>query len=509
MAVITDELLAKHSKLTRRKSKTETREQFVSRLTHISLPDCDIEEIENLDKCQELRVIYLYDNRITAIQGLSHGQLASTLTHLYLQNNNIERIENLNHLEALQKLYLSGNRITVLEGLSNCAALSELYVENQKLPEGEKMVFDPDTMAGLGHSLEILNISGNGIEDLDDLAPLQNVEFVYAGRNNIQLARGLATFLNECKSLRVVVFKGNPVCKVLKYRERVIVMANPHLESIDDKDIGPNERTFLINWKESRTGSLTASNCPEKARNQPATTGNYMKRIAALQEKAHSLQDSGAMAPIWLQSVAQQSSGRAMRPGDNLVSSFANIASDKIYQQFSKGGGRTGGGMMGANSSRRSGNGSSCGSDMSPFAPRIGRTGMLPLPPAHGNRWVAAGFQNPNAVHHSSLTSTLVPPQLSTLSAGRKQPGANSNHNPFFDNSYFGPSLSSETGTKTKNPSHGRRRRPRHSNHYGPITTTLANVSSHSKPSTENIELEVSRILPQKYPWADHSAATT
>lgn len=45
--------------------------------------------------------------------------------------------------------YLSGNTITVLEGLDQLDQLQELHVENQKLPTGEKLLFDPITIQAL------------------------------------------------------------------------------------------------------------------------------------------------------------------------------------------------------------------------------------------------------------------------------------------------------------------------------------------------------------------------
>ena len=37
----------------------------------------------------------------------------------------------------------------VVEGLEQCSELSELYIANQRLPEGEKLLFDPRTLKGI------------------------------------------------------------------------------------------------------------------------------------------------------------------------------------------------------------------------------------------------------------------------------------------------------------------------------------------------------------------------
>ncbi len=48
--------------------------------------------------------------------------------------------------------YLGGNGITVLEGLEKLDQLQELHIENQKLPAGEKILFDPRSIATLAVS---------------------------------------------------------------------------------------------------------------------------------------------------------------------------------------------------------------------------------------------------------------------------------------------------------------------------------------------------------------------
>ncbi|GCB76070.1 hypothetical protein scyTo_0020975, partial [Scyliorhinus torazame] len=105
-----------------------------------------IDEIDDLSVCKSLSVIYLYDNNITQIHNLD---FAFNLTHLYLQNNNITHIANLSSLQNLSKLYLGGNCISVVEELEGLTELRELHVENQRLPLGEKLLFDPRTLQSL------------------------------------------------------------------------------------------------------------------------------------------------------------------------------------------------------------------------------------------------------------------------------------------------------------------------------------------------------------------------
>jgi len=52
--------------------------------------------------------------------------------------------------------FLGGNSITVVEGLEELKSLKELHVEGQKLPSGEKLVFDPRSISSLSVSNSFL-----------------------------------------------------------------------------------------------------------------------------------------------------------------------------------------------------------------------------------------------------------------------------------------------------------------------------------------------------------------
>ena len=58
----------------------------------------------------------------------------------------------LTHNTLIVHRYLGGNHITVIEGLEKLEQLSELHVENQRLPAGEQLLFDP-------RSLQCLSVS--------------------------------------------------------------------------------------------------------------------------------------------------------------------------------------------------------------------------------------------------------------------------------------------------------------------------------------------------------------
>ncbi|XP_043923104.1 protein phosphatase 1 regulatory subunit 42 isoform X2 [Protopterus annectens] len=210
MVRLTIDLIAKSS-IHVKNRRDEPLENYLKKLTHLNFSNKNIDEIDDLSVCRSLTVLYLYDNCITRISNLG---FASSLTHLYLQNNSIRNIENLSSLHRLSKLYLGGNCIAVVEKLEGLDDLKELHIENQQLPPGEKLLFDPRT-----------------------LQSLSEVEHV----------------LKKWHSLQRLDLIRNPVCIKPKYRDRIIV-ASKHLEFLDGKEVNQMAREFLINWKASRDG---------------------------------------------------------------------------------------------------------------------------------------------------------------------------------------------------------------------------------------------------------------
>ncbi|XP_036854047.2 protein phosphatase 1 regulatory subunit 42 isoform X1 [Manis javanica] len=245
MVRLTLDLIAKNSNL---KSRKETTSQYLKKITHVNFSDKNIDAIEDLSLCKNLSVLYLYDNRISQISNLNY---ATNLTHLYLQNNCISCIENLSSLKKLEKLYLGGNYIAVIEGLEGLEVLRELHVESQRLPLGEKLLFDPRTLHSIAKSLSILNISNNNIDDIRDLEILGNLHQLIAVDNQLLHVKDLEFLLNKLIKLWKMDLNRNPVCLKPKYRDRLILVSES-LEFLDGKEIKNMERQFLMNWKASK-----------------------------------------------------------------------------------------------------------------------------------------------------------------------------------------------------------------------------------------------------------------
>nr|XP_043894854.1 protein phosphatase 1 regulatory subunit 42 isoform X1 [Solea senegalensis] len=255
MACLNADLIAKSVNRLRKKRGLSYAE-FLRTLTHLHFSNKNIEDIGDISMCRNLTVLYLYDNHITQICNLG---FASNLTHLYMQNNNITRVENLSNLQMLSKLYLGGNRIAVVEGLEQLGELQELHLENQRLAPGEKLLFDPRTLLSLAKSLCVLNINNNNIDDVRDLAVLQDLQHFSAADNKLHNTEELEDVFGLWPQLLHMDLRGNPACRTPKYRDRLIT-ACKSLEVLDGREINELTRQFLINWKASKEAKMKRNN---------------------------------------------------------------------------------------------------------------------------------------------------------------------------------------------------------------------------------------------------------
>ncbi|KFQ55770.1 Protein phosphatase 1 regulatory subunit 42, partial [Nestor notabilis] len=251
MVRLTLDLIAKS--ISHKNRSEEDLGQYLRKITHLNLSAKNIDAIGDLSSCKNLRVLYLYDNQITQIQNLD---FASNITHLYLQNNCISCMENLSFLKKLEKLYLGGNYITLVEGLDKIEGIRELHIESQRLPHSEKLLFDPRSLRSLAKSLSVLNISNNNIDELEELAVLENLSYLRAVDNRLQHMKDLEVVLNKWTKLCRMELTGNPICNKPKYRDRIVVQSRT-LESLDGKEIKEMERQFLMNWKASKAARKT------------------------------------------------------------------------------------------------------------------------------------------------------------------------------------------------------------------------------------------------------------
>ncbi|NXS72763.1 PPR42 phosphatase, partial [Pandion haliaetus] len=177
MVRLTMDLIAKS--ISHKNRSEEDFGQYLRKITHLNLSDKNIDAIGDLSLCKNLRVLYLYDNQISQIQNLD---FASNITHLYLQNNCISCIENLSSLKNLEKLcicmFLLHTLVLPLRDFS-----VRIYNLTHAWHEENYFLF---LLFFLQKSLSVLNISNNNINELEELAVLENLSYLRAADNQLQ-----------------------------------------------------------------------------------------------------------------------------------------------------------------------------------------------------------------------------------------------------------------------------------------------------------------------------------
>ncbi|DBA04762.1 TPA: hypothetical protein N0F65_004399 [Lagenidium giganteum] len=240
---ITIETLVHATKLT--VGKHEQLEQYLKRLTHLTLNGVGakrFQRIQNLHHCPNLKVLYLYDNAITKVEGLDCVPL---LTHLHLQNNQIEVMEGMEQLVHLEKLYLEGNRIATLEGLDHCNGLQELHMPNQALPPSTLFTFSEESVRAISRTLRVLNLSNCNIAVPLGLCGLRALEILDLSRNKISELDEVFAVLSSLSNLVDLDLRQNPVNSAPKYREKVMTFSSSRLALLDKKDIDANQRRMM------------------------------------------------------------------------------------------------------------------------------------------------------------------------------------------------------------------------------------------------------------------------
>ncbi|XP_074790263.1 leucine-rich repeat-containing protein 23 isoform X2 [Natator depressus] len=161
----------------------------------------------------------LKGNEIQVISGLDPGKLTNLHT-VELRGNKLETTAGL-HLPKLKNLYLAQNFITHLEGLEELVQLTTLHLRDNKL----------ETLDGFSQSmkcLQYLNLRGNGILNLQEMAKLQVLPM-----------------------LRALVLMDNPCSDEGEYRMEALVLL-PRLERLDKDFFEEDERAEAEETRQRR-----------------------------------------------------------------------------------------------------------------------------------------------------------------------------------------------------------------------------------------------------------------
>jgi len=108
---------------------------------------------KGLDDLFFLESLWLNENRIGQIDGLSN---CKSLRSLYLSNNEITKLEGLDSLSELEIFWICENQISVLENLDGLSSLRQFWISGNQI---EHIKNSLDKLS----SLNDLNLSGNKI----------------------------------------------------------------------------------------------------------------------------------------------------------------------------------------------------------------------------------------------------------------------------------------------------------------------------------------------------------
>ena len=213
-----------------RNSFTTIPENLPASLKSLTLRNCGIRKIENLNHLKNLQFLNISDNEIEEIENLDK---LPDLTCLYLHNNLIERVENLDHLEKLADISLYGNRVkdidpeylkgnsieflkeyliiqkyswkikidienhdkTGILDLSNCN-LQVIPAEISEMIWLTELYLFENEISNIEHlekltKLKVLKLADNKISKIANLDTLVNLTYLSLRYNNIQEITGL------------------------------------------------------------------------------------------------------------------------------------------------------------------------------------------------------------------------------------------------------------------------------------------------------------------------------
>lgn len=228
-----------------------------------------------------LKHLYLSNNLIQKIEGISE---LYSLTTLNISDNYIRKIEGLETLNNLEELFLQNNLITKLENLpSNATCLKEINISNQKLCK-EYENYDKDLSFTFDFSdfnlinnklsyLKKLNVSNNNIKDAllinlfnDNCNCLSNLIELDISNNNINDFNNLLLLIKSNNKLQILNYENNSFMDSnLKSINKnsfsdYVIKYCINIKNINKRELKDNELIFVRNKFKSRPGKKHNSN---------------------------------------------------------------------------------------------------------------------------------------------------------------------------------------------------------------------------------------------------------
>jgi protein phosphatase 1 regulatory subunit 7 len=208
-----------------------------------------IRDMNPVSFCPNLRELYLANNKLKSISGLSELHclvkldLGSNkirymegfeglvnLEELWLGKNKIEKIQGIENLKALRRLDVQSNRLTSVDNLeSQITTLEELYLAHNGITnEG---IRQPTGLAQDFKQLSTLDLSRNFLTSTDEIAHLVTLNDLWLSGNKISTFQDISS-LATLTNLDAVYLEYNPLASEFEYRKRLKQLI-PSLNQID------------------------------------------------------------------------------------------------------------------------------------------------------------------------------------------------------------------------------------------------------------------------------------
>lgn len=155
----------------------------------------------------------------------------------------MKEIPHLN-MPSLRKIYLDENDLKVVTGLTACENLEEFHIAKQRLPSFSTLQFDPHSLNAIARSLQVLEISGNGISNLTQFTVLYNLRKLICKDNAVVDIHEVETIVG-LSHLEDANFKGNPCCSIFKYRDITIGASSDSFNMLDEVPIPKHQQIAI------------------------------------------------------------------------------------------------------------------------------------------------------------------------------------------------------------------------------------------------------------------------
>ncbi|MFC1694411.1 choice-of-anchor D domain-containing protein, partial [Candidatus Latescibacterota bacterium] len=154
-------------------------------LTDLVASERDISDLNGIEYCVNLQMLYLDSNQISDISPLNS---LTNLDELGLDDNQISDISQLSDLTNLWYLGLDDNQISDISPLNSLTNLVEMGLGNNRIS-------DPSPLSNLTN-LQRLHLVYNQISELSPLSSLTNLHWLFLGGNQISNLSPLSSLTN-------------------------------------------------------------------------------------------------------------------------------------------------------------------------------------------------------------------------------------------------------------------------------------------------------------------------